>query len=63
MPDAKPKKMNLSLDADLVPWVSFAAGLKDTSATAYINEAIRRDMEDASETTAAAFQAFLKARE
>ena len=61
MPD-KPKKMNLNLDADLVAWVSFAAGLGDTSATAYINDAIRRDRDSAQAKTAAAYQAFLEAR-
>lgn len=63
MADDKPKKINLNLDADLVAWVSFAAGLRDTSQTAYINDAIRRDRDNANEDTAKAFQAFLKARE
>lgn len=63
MADEKPKKINLNLDADLVAWVSFAAGLRDTSQTAYINDAIRRDRDNANEDTAKAFQAFLKARE
>ena len=63
MADEKPKKINLSLDADPVAWVSFAAGLRDTSQTAYINDAIRRDRDGANEDTAKAFQAFLKARE
>lgn len=61
MPD-KPKKMNLNLDADLIAWVSFAAGLKDLSATAYINDAIRRDRDNSQPATAAAYQAFLEAR-
>ena len=61
MPE-KPKKMNLNLDAELVAWVSFAAGLRDMSATAYINDAIRRDRDSASEATAKAYQAFLEAR-
>ena len=61
MPE-KPKKMNLNLDADLVAWVSFAAGLRDTSATAYINDAIRRDRDNAAEATKTAYSAFLAAR-
>lgn len=63
MAESKPKKINLNLDADLVAWVSFAAGLKDMSQTGYINDAIRRDMDNANEATAKAFQAFLEARE
>ena len=59
----KPKKINLSLDADLVAWVSFAAARKDTSITAYINDAIRSDRDRANEKTAAAYQAFLESRE
>ena len=61
--DMAAKKITLNLDADLVAWVSFAAGLKDMSQTAYINDAIRRDMENADADKAAAYQAFLKARE
>lgn len=63
MPEGKPKKINLNLDADLIAWVSFAAGLKDLSQTGYINDAIRRDRDNANESTAKAFQAFLEARE
>ncbi len=63
MAESKPKKINLNLDADLIAWVSFAAGLKDLSQTAYINDAIRRDRDNANEATAKAFQAFLEARE
>lgn len=63
MPESKPKKINLNLDADLIAWVSFAAGLKDLSQTAYINDAIRRDRDNANEPTQAAFKAFLAARE
>lgn len=63
MGEGKPKKINLSLDADLIAWVSFAAGLRDTSQTAYINDAVRRDRDNASEKTAAAYKQFLEARE
>lgn len=63
MAESKPKKINLNLDADLIAWVSFAAGLKDLSQTAYINDAVRRDRDNANEATAKAFQAFLEARE
>ncbi len=62
MAESKPKKINLNLDADLVAWVSFAAGLKDLSQTAYINDAIRRDRDSANEQTAKAYRAFLEAR-
>ena len=62
MPESKPKKLNLALEADLVPWVSFAAGLRDTSATAYINDAIRLDRDNAPDAVKAAYQAFLEAR-
>lgn len=60
---APAKKITMNLDADLVAWVSFAAGLKDMSQTAYINDAIRRDMEGADKAKAEAYKAFLKARE
>lgn len=63
MPETKPKKINLNLDADLIAWVSFAAGLKDLSQTAYINDAIRRDRDNANEATAKAYRAFLAARD
>ena len=58
----RPKKLNLSLDADIVAWVSFAAGLRDMSQTAYINDAIRRDRDSANDATRRAFEAFLEAR-
>jgi hypothetical protein len=58
----RPKKLNLSLDADIVAWVSFAAGLRDMSQTAYINDAIRRDRDNANDATQRAFEAFLEAR-
>ena len=63
MPEGKPKKINLNLDADLIAWVSFAAGLKDLSQTGYINDAIRRDRDNANEATTQAYKAFLAARE
>lgn len=63
MAEDKPKKINLNLDADLIAWVSFAAGLRDMSQTAYINDAIRRDRDNASDATARAFKAFVEARE
>ena len=61
------KKINLALEMELVPWVSYAAGLSDTSATDYINRAVRRDMEGAQGLGAdpdvqAGYAAFLKAR-
>ena len=48
MPEEKkaaPKKMNVAIDADLLPWVSYAASVRNKSVTGYINDAIRRDME------------------
>ena len=64
MADSRKKKIiNVALDADLVPWVSYASGLKDTSATAYINDAIRRDRDSASDAMAEGYKAFIKARE
>ena len=59
---AQGKKINLSVDADLVPWLSFAASLSDTSVTAYINEATRRDRDGADQATAEAYSSYLKAR-
>ena len=57
------KKMSFALDDDLVTWVGFARNLEDTSANAYINNAIRRDMEAADAKTMAAYKATLEARE
>ena len=57
------KKMSFALDDDLVAWVGFARNLEDTSANAYINNAIRRDMEAADDKTMAAYKATLEARE
>lgn len=57
------KKMSFALDDDLVAWVGFARSLEDTSANAYINNAIRRDMEAADAKTMAAYKATLEARE
>ena len=57
------KKMSFALDDDLVAWVGFARNLEDTSANAYINNAIRRDMEAADAKTMAAYKATLEARE
>lgn len=56
------KKMSFALDEDLVAWVGFARNLEQTSANAYINNAIRRDMEAADEKTVRAYQATLEAR-
>lgn len=62
MTGEKPKKINLALDADLIPWVSYAAGLRDMSVTAYINDAIRRDRDGAGEKVKRSFYDFLEAR-
>ena len=59
----KGKRITFALDADLVDWVSFAAGLCDTSHVGYINDAVRRDMEAATPEAAEAFGAFVKARQ
>ena len=44
MADGKRKKIyNVAIDADLVPYISFAAGLKGMSATGYFNHIIRQE--------------------
>lgn len=63
MTDGKPKKLNLNLDADLVAWCSYVAGLRDTSVTAYINDAVRRDRDAATGAVAEGYGKFLEARE
>lgn len=40
------KNINLALNEDLVPWVTFAASFYGGSVTAYINDAIQRDSEE-----------------
>lgn len=55
-------KISLALEDELRPWVDFAAGLEGTSVTAYINGAVRRDMNEAPQEVAEAYEAFKKAR-
>ncbi len=56
------KNLNLALEAELVPWVEFAAALSGLSVMAYINEAVARDCDRADVETAKAYAAFLAAR-
>lgn len=56
------KKMNIAIRGDLLPWVEYAAALNSTSVTAYINDAIERDMEGAEEAVKENYRGFLKAR-
>lgn len=63
MADEKPKKLNLNLDADLVAWCSYMAGLRDASVTAYINDALRRDRDAATGEVAEGYARFVAARE
>ena len=56
-------RMNVALRDDLRAWIDFSAGLNGGSATAYINAAIQRDKDAASNEVMEAFAAFLKARE
>lgn len=57
------KKMNIAVDADLVPWMAYASGLRDISLTAYINDAMRRDRDAATGDVREGYGAFLRARE
>ena len=57
------KKMNIAVDADLVPWMAYASGLKDISLTAYINDAMRRDRDAATGDVRGGYDAFVRARE
>ncbi len=63
MVEGKPKKLNLNLDGDLVAWCSYVAGLRDTSVTAYINDAVRRDRDAARGAVRDGYEKFLAARE
>lgn len=56
------ERMSLALDGELRVWLDFAAGLRGTSATAYINGLIREDMEGAAPEIRAAFEAFRAAQ-
>ena len=62
MPEERPHKFNLAIRADLMPWVSYASGLRDMSMTEYINDAIRRDRDAAAGAVLDGFNAFLEAR-
>ncbi len=57
------KKITFALDAELVPWISYAGGLRDMTLTAYINDALERDRDNASQNVKDGYAAFLKARE
>ena len=59
---ADTKKMTIAVKKELVPWISYAAGLRDMTVTAYINDALARDRDNASEDVRAGYEAFLKAR-
>lgn len=59
---AETKKMTLAIKPDLVPWISYAAGLKDMTVTAYINDALARDRDGANQDVREGYEAFLKAR-
>lgn len=69
MPEKKDtKKMNVAVETDLMPWMSYAAGVIGTSVTGYINDAIRRDMEGADplgtdKTVTDGYGAFMAARD
>ena len=60
---ADTKKMTLAIRGELVPWISYAAGLRDMTVTAYINDALARDRDNAKESVKAGYEAFLRARE
>ena len=57
------KRLTLALKSDLVPWVSYAAGLRDLSVTAYINAVLQEARDNASTNVKEGYEAFLKARE
>lgn len=54
------RKVLVSLDADLVPWVEFSKTLHRSGITGYVNAAIRRDMEAADEDRRTAYALHLK---
>lgn len=56
------KRFSMQLDADLVAWTDYAAGVAGTNATAYINRTIRRDMESAHGAMLEGYRAFVAAR-
>ena len=60
---ADTKKITLAIRGELVPWISYAAGLRDMTVTAYINDALARDRDNAKESVKAGYEAFLRARE
>ena len=61
--DKAVKRLNLDMPEDIAAWVSFVAGMKDVSKIAVVNDALRRDMENAPQAVKDAFKAFLAARE
>lgn len=57
------KRITLNIPDELVPWVDFAAGLMNgNNVTAYINDAIRRDRDKASEPVKRAYEAVQEAK-
>ena len=64
MADSKKKKVyNVAIEADLVPYISFAAGLKGMSATAYFNDIIRRERDSMPTDKAELYQGYREAFE
>lgn len=61
--DKTVKRLNLDMPEDIAAWVSFVAGMRDVSKIAVVNDALRRDMENAPQAVKDAFKAFLAARE
>lgn len=56
------ERMSLAIDSELRTWLDFMAGINGTSATAYINRLIHRDMEGAKPEVSEAFEAFTRAQ-
>lgn len=56
------KRMSLAIDADLVAWCDYAAGIGSTNITGYINNTIRRDKDGADGALLEGYRAFMAAR-
>ena len=61
--DKAVRRLNLDMPEDVAAWVSFMAGMRDTSKIGYVNDVLRRDMDAAPEAVKDAYKAFLAARE
>lgn len=56
------RKMNIALDVEIVPWLSYEAARRDTSITGLINALAYESRDNAPESIRENFAAFMETR-